>query len=1375
MDFMEICEMFWGSILPDEYRGSYEVADRQIADLEQDVLSRSASMAERARTILLRAIYHTLSGDFTKACELIHSLIAMQDEGLDQIWILRGQMYEFYAAMLQHRPTAIRFAMIPGDPYERLREDTSDLKALHIRAKAAGQAICAAHSPSLLDRLEQALILDLWSFLDTLHLAYLAHPNFTPLVTNQSLPEAHEGQLHLAVLQPPYWSRTVVDCMRQLGNPAFHNMLSRMSTDIDWAKGASTDHPGFTQLQAEYKTVSDYAGMGLCKINEGDRILSPSYTSPIAFNLICEIRDNGWANVAWDPLESTLPLKNSDRAQRCYTEALSYMETACAPRGQAAVYLRRGCMHHAEGIRSQGGADCADFVQAEEDLSRALGLFAKDNTNQQLVTCHLALLNCSRGQYAVGVETARRLGTELRKTQCIKMSHFLGALMLRFAHFHFSVFRNTDAAVGCCQCATAYHQALDSRLGSLFSAEALITLFRETQNWTLAVAKVRETIHPSGPLQSAISYIDAVSSREVNVEHFHTSRASIMFDFDGLVRSVCSMTRNENLRLEWNAVRHGLRPRTRPSIFESMPLDADARRHLNNPLFGCGESGLAHLMEAYEARSEFMARYSQCLDHCFKAIGTGDMDAADAQLITFISGCEPQNGLRAREVLDRKIHALAQLDQVDEMRRVLPQFLSPLFTTDAAEDIRSYCIRRGIPSDVREHAIQERRNIADQDISMCFVAQAWDTGAAILSNVATVLPDFFENLRREPKPDSWLLLTFIGAFHERNSNLHDALESYLAALYQVENMRAMIPNADDRRRAYSTLHTAELFCGLARTSIALSQRHDRMSPREYRLPTSDWLDQSLIFLERGRARSLLDILQAHDSASVESLEDWMVESARNSLLSTLFHSQCEAGGEHNVYEMARQVAEELGITPHTFNPVEEALGGRNETAAQIFKNTMFVPDIDGLLSAIPHKAIVIEVGICTSGLIAMCISSSGIQSIHQSSLGVYALRRLVVGYLGKILAFQNGPARTEAAELKKGLNYISKQISTHLIEPFAGYIRSSDTVIFVPTSYLNVFPLSALMLDGEPLAVAKPFYQVPSLGALQRISENRGKSRRGTRICAVADYGEDNPVVYVGPEVVSVCKSLGAELINAEDFLQAMREADLVHIASHGTEDYSSPWESTILCNRFRVLDIAQLDCSASLVVFSCCLSGKGEINSGDDLVGLAHAVLQSGAQAFLGGLWKVSDGATMLLMHLFYGVLSTHRNDSSYKEISVADAWHQAVRAFYRLDQPTARALVDELETLWRATKDTRTRPEGNFGEFKYRLDEFRDKIAEGKVDFTSPCNWAPFALIGRGSVQIVGSAPDKESGGVIAENSTPDLEDNSPWTLPLRAADTK
>ncbi|RAH86721.1 hypothetical protein BO86DRAFT_428433 [Aspergillus japonicus CBS 114.51] len=1354
MDFIEICEVFGGSILPDEFRGNYEDADRHIAALEQEIIAGPSSTTARARTTLLRAIYYTLSGDFRMAHEYIHTLRGLQHRGLERIWVLRGQLYEFYAAMLEHRPTAIAFAMIPGDPYARLWKKDFDLVTLHVQAREAGRAICVAECTTVVERLEQAVILDVWSFLDTLYFSYLEHRDFTPLVTAESLPQGQERNLSFLNFPVPYLSGTLASDMSHAGNSTFQNLLQRMSNDIELAKGASSGHQAFSHLQAEYENALDYAGLGLCKVIEGDRILSPSYTSPVAFNLMCELRDNGWENMAWDSLESTFLLQDNEKAHRRYDEALFYMEAACAPRGQAAVYLRRGCVNHAEGIRSKAGPDCAQFKQAEENFTTALSLLANDTFNQQLVTCHLALLNCSRGQTKSAVEIARRLGTELREAQSSKLSHFLGTLILRSAHFQFVQHKNTRVATACCECAAVYHEALESPLGSLFTAEAFITLFRQTHNWTLAQAKVTENIKPSGVIHRAFAYIDDIVSHKVDLHNLCNSRNSLLLEFDRLVQSVCSMTGDENLRSQWEEVRRGLQPNEpqgSSDFIDLAPLSDEAKRHLNDPELGSMESEMMYFCQTFEARKRFNAGYGRAIGGSFEAIGLGDMDAADAQLEAFVSTCDSESALKIREVLNYMIPTLAQLDRVDEMRQALPHYLSDWFVRGGVEDIRLVCDRKGVTSDVREHAIKVRRDTAEQDISMCFMAQAWDKGPRILRNIATVLPDFFYKTRTQPKPDTWQLLTFIGAFYERASKLDKAIDTYLDGLHQVENLRSMIPNPDDRRKAYSTQHTAELFCGLARTSVALSRRTDAKRPDEYRLPTSSWLDQALIFLERGRARTLLDILQAHDFAGVESLQAWMEELYRNRLLSTLNHSQYRPGDEQNLLKRARTVAEKLGISADTFDPVGEALKGRDETIAQIFKNTMFVPDVDGLLSSIPANAIVIEVGICMSGIIALCISSSGIQSVHQSDLGTFALRRLVVGYLGKISALQKDPTLPEAANLKEGLDDIAARISTHLIEPFAEHIRGSDTVIFVPTSYLNVFPLGALMLDGEPLVLTKPFYQVPSLAVLQRISEKAAKSQPGTTICAVADCDKANPIVFVGPEVVSVCSAFGVEPVTSDQFPQAMKAAELIHIAAHGTENYSSPWESTILGDKFRVLDMATKDCSASLVVFSCCLSGRGEINAGDDLVGFAHAVLQSGAQAFLGGLWRVCDELAMLLMHLFYKILSTHRNAPPGAEIFVANAWHQAVRAFYRLDERNALALVDELENLWRATKDTSARPDGDYGKLKFHLNQVRAMITQRKVDFTSPRNWAAFALVGCGSVKIVGSTPDAEKNGLV------------------------
>ncbi|KAL7658001.1 hypothetical protein ACMYSQ_004143 [Aspergillus niger] len=1348
MDFIEVCEVFGGSIFSDEYRGSYEEADRKIRALGRNTSVTVDATCQYARVLLLRAIFHMLSGNFPKARECNQSLQDLQHRGLDERWKLRSKIYSFYGDMLQYRPPLIRFAMIPGDPYEGLKKDASYLKDMYRQAQQAGMAISSCGSPKVVDMLEQALVLDLWSFLDSFHFSFLAHTNFTPCVTTKSLPQDQLKGISFDNMEVPYLSTTFAEFMSRMGNPVFTNTLERWSIDIELARGSENGDSSLSQLGSEYEKANDYAGLGLCKIIEGDCILSPSYTNPIAMNLICEIRESGWANVAWDALEATFSLHNDKAAQECYSQALFYMEAANAPRGQAAVYLRRACLNHAEGISSKAGADNEQFRQAESDLLAALSLFAHDDMNSQIVVCHQILLGCSRGASELAISKARYLGGELHKTESIAMSHFLGVLMLRFAHSQFSRNGNVDVAATCCQCAIAYFAALDNPLGSLWAAEAYITLLRKTHDWTLAEAKIRETIEPAGVLHATFAYIDGNLTRDAEHQHLQVPRASILLEFDTLVKSVCSMTGREALRARWEEVRQALQPRRPFSTMKLSPLSAEARALLNDPLLGCGEFEQEHFIGTYETRNAFITGYFTSIDHSFEAIGRGDIDAAEAQLQTFIHSCNSQNLLKEREILSHKIPALAQLNRVEEMRQELPRFLSDWFSTDSRADSRLLSILRNMPSDVREHAMEVRANTAHEDIAMCFTAQAWDKGSVILRSISKTLPEFTTKIRTEPKPDSWQLLTFIGAIYEREGEIEDALNNYLDALYQLENLRYMIPNLDSRRRAYSSLHTAELFCGLTRTSLAMSLQNTKETPQEqrWRLPGTSWRDQALVFMEQGKARSLLEILQAQESSSTESIQQWMDQAYRARVLSTLVQSRCDPQDEADVTKRAAKVAKELGIPEALFDPIEEALKDWHDTTAQVFKSTMILPDTDRLLSSIPSGSVVIEAAICMSGIIVMCISSIGILSIHQSNLGVYQLRKLVVAYLGKMKALHKDPAGNKAGQLAASLSHIARTLSTQLIQPFTTAIGESNAVIFVPTSYLNVFPLCALILDGEPLILKKPVYQVPSLSVLQHLSHTASKIPRATGASVLADSGTGQEQLhYVGPEVVSICNSLHVLPTDKGKFLSSLQSSEVIHISSHGLENYSSPWESTVLGDEFRVVDMAKMGTRASLVTFSCCLSGKGQISSGDDLVGFSHAVLQSGALAFIGGLWKVDDETAMLLMHLFYKQLAAQRDGTKDGGTCLAVAWHRAVRELYRLDPRSAGTIHDELENMWKATRDKETRPEGDFTHLRYMMGQLKKKIDAGKFDFTLPCYWAPFSLIGYGNAVVLGSLGQK------------------------------
>ena len=103
----------------------------------------------------------------------------------------------------------------------------------------------------------------------------------------------------------------------------------------------------------------------------------------------------------------------------------------------------------------------------------------------------------------------------------------------------------------------------------------------------------------------------------------------------------------------------------------------------------------------------------------------------------------------------------------------------------------------------------------------------------------------------------------------------------------------------------------------------------------------------------------------------------------------------------------------------------------------------------------------------------------------------------------------------------------------------------------------------------------------------------------------------------------------------------------LIHIAAHGDKTNGqialSPnpgWTSQFPKKEDYILKISDVQAAnlrASLVVLSCCHSGRGKILKGEGVVGIARAFLAAGARCVLVSLWAIDDEATMVFMKSFY------------------------------------------------------------------------------------------------------------------------------------------
>lgn len=107
----------------------------------------------------------------------------------------------------------------------------------------------------------------------------------------------------------------------------------------------------------------------------------------------------------------------------------------------------------------------------------------------------------------------------------------------------------------------------------------------------------------------------------------------------------------------------------------------------------------------------------------------------------------------------------------------------------------------------------------------------------------------------------------------------------------------------------------------------------------------------------------------------------------------------------------------------------------------------------------------------------------------------------------------------------------------------------------------------------------------------------------------------------------------------------------IVHFAVHGLFD-DEDWERSGLILRnnrdleedgfIQLWDIIGQNLASDLVVLSSCQSGKGKLESGEGLLGLANAFLFAGSRSVLVSLWSIVDQSTAELMTSFYGSLAS-------------------------------------------------------------------------------------------------------------------------------------
>ncbi|KAF7179905.1 hypothetical protein CNMCM7691_008957 [Aspergillus felis] len=630
--------------------------------------------------------------------------------------------------------------------------------------------------------------------------------------------------------------------------------------------------------------------------------------------------------------------------------------------------------------------------------------------------------------------------------------------------------------------------------------------------------------------------------------------------------------------------------------------------------------------------------------------------------------------------------------------------------------------------------------VADNTLTLCLLSQDEERAYRVVQIIQQISPTFYDTMD-ENVIDCSFRLSYYGATMLHNGHSEVALRRLLEARQLIELRRQQTTDVDARVGTFTPGWTVEVYlnlaraclkCADARVSLQMLQRLDHSHPDDL-----SWEDHALLFLEESRARAVLEALKsqvAHDqdehnpSAPLSSL----IHNRR--LLRTLLALR------HRTPEQEEEIRELQSQISHM------ETGQVSATASSFIDvaNSIVAPKI--LYQSIDEDAVVIEATFGYKGFIAFAVTSDGIQKIYQDCTRSVDIRKPVMQMM-KVLTEMTGYLGDKEEERKELFSEYAQQISKHLAEPFRETIMQKKHVIFSTSDPLTAFPFSALVMDGQPLMARFAVSQIPSLTVLYHASQRKSPSAAPTvSVFARSPSAESHSTMrdkqkanlhLAGIEAVNIARTFSTWPVDATNVTRAdfrnyvEGSSSILHIGTHGDVDYRNPLLSSISIGEdFRVLDMSTIRTNANLLVFAACLSGLGRATTGSDILGFSHVILSTGCQAYIGTLRKVSDFASMLLTTLFYRTLK------EAPSMPLAYILQQAQIEIGQFDSERAANYLDQLMQTSPSGDGNSRGPKDFVPDAEYMI--CTAKMILDQLDWSSPFFWAPFVLMGYGSLRF-------------------------------------
>ncbi|KAI1429556.1 hypothetical protein F5Y12DRAFT_411476 [Xylaria sp. FL1777] len=598
----------------------------------------------------------------------------------------------------------------------------------------------------------------------------------------------------------------------------------------------------------------------------------------------------------------------------------------------------------------------------------------------------------------------------------------------------------------------------------------------------------------------------------------------------------------------------------------------------------------------------------------------------------------------------------------------------------------------------------------------------------------------------------------------RFQHLGEALNIYSQGCEETELHHSYVEFPQARLTSHDHIDCSNLFFSASRICIYFHRYRHVVLPPDFScipaLTELDWARQALYFLERGKARALLRSIERCSEAMVSeqkklTLKDiaWEIRhmvSSGEQKNSSRVSPRSDSTRSHALPE--KIVMERLRIRLAWRNTM---MGAQSLATGRVSR--WWEAGLDEIVQAIPDDVAIIEYGLVQGknpGLLSFLITSAGVSPQWK------AMRTTSI--LDNIAKLKELTESAQAIPLDKRERRLGAQIldtvkylSTELLSQFLPELRDKPRLFVVPSGGLAHIPWALLLQCLELPTPNHSLSLVPSLRiwyGLHRLSESKSAAKQeaqpppATIICNSPRRpdGSDRDIKFSRIEALYLARRhqtwpMLADLTSRETFENQCQQSAIIHLSSHGSFNEESPMHSNVdlFQESLTPLDLSRLAITARFVVFSSCLSAYSRVFDSGTALSFAHALLGSGACAFVGTLWVTGDVASLVFMVLFYKAMMVGGLTPSG---ALADAQFR-MQNFTEADKSL---LVNDLLRLFNQEAEKT----GGLSiiqqyviNYRYWID--RQLRRYDVSDLRSPWSWAGFVLIGYGECPAYPSHP--------------------------------